>query len=95
MFTAARAGGPEPKAVPLGLVARLEEIASERIERAGARAMVQYRGQLMPLVPMGVDLDDAARPRRPVLVFSDAGRSMGLVVDEILDVVEEAGQKPA
>jgi two-component system chemotaxis sensor kinase CheA len=84
-----RAGGPEPKAVPLGLVARLEEIASERIERAGARAMVQYRGQLMPLVPMGVDLDDAARPRRPVLVFSDSGRSMGLVVDEILDVVED------
>jgi two-component system chemotaxis sensor kinase CheA len=84
-----RAGGPEPKAVPLGLVARLEEIAADRIERAGARAMVQYRGQLMPLVPMGVDLDDAARPRRPVLVFSDAGRSMGLVVDEILDVVED------
>lgn len=84
-----RAGGPEPKAVPLGLVARLEEIGAERIERAGARAMVQYRGQLMPLVPMGVDLDDPARTRRPVLVFSDAGRSMGLVVDEILDVVED------
>ncbi len=84
-----RAGGSEPKAVPLGLVARLEEIAAERIERAGARAMVQYRGQLMPLVPMGVDLEDATVPRRPVLVFSDAGRSMGLVVDEILDVVED------
>jgi two-component system chemotaxis sensor kinase CheA len=84
-----RAGGVEPKAVPLGLVARLEEIAAERIERAGARAMVQYRGQLMPLVPMGVDLEDASVARRPVLVFSDGGRSMGLVVDEILDVVED------
>ena len=84
-----RAGGSESKAVPLGLVARLEEIAAERIERAGARAMVQYRGQLMPLVPMGVDLDDPTVARRPVLVFSDGGRSMGLVVDEILDVVED------
>lgn len=84
-----RAGGAEPKAVPLGLVARLEEIGAERIERAGARAMVQYRGRLMPLVPMGVELDGASRPRRPVLVFSDGGRSMGLVVDEILDVVED------
>ncbi|WP_439576506.1 hybrid sensor histidine kinase/response regulator [Elioraea sp.] len=84
-----RAGGAEPKAVPLGLVARLEEIAADRIERAGARAMVQYRGRLMPLVPMGVDLDDATVARRPVLVFSDGGRSMGLVVDEILDVVED------
>jgi two-component system chemotaxis sensor kinase CheA len=84
-----RAGGVEPKAVPLNLVARLEEIAAEQIERAGARAMVQYRGQLMPLVPMGVDLDDASIKRRPVLVFSDGERSMGLVVDEILDVVED------
>jgi two-component system chemotaxis sensor kinase CheA len=84
-----RAGGAAPKAVPLGLVARLEEIAAERIERAGARAMVQYRGQLMPLVPMDVDLDDATVARRPVLVFSDGGRSMGLVVDEILDVVDD------
>jgi two-component system chemotaxis sensor kinase CheA len=26
---------------------------------------------------------------QPLLVFSDAGRSMGLVVDEIVDIVEE------
>ena len=84
-----RAGGSEPKAVPLGLVARLEEITTDRIERAGNRLLVQYRGQLMPLVPMDVDLDDPTVTRRPVLVFSDGGRSMGLVVDAILDVVED------
>ncbi|MFQ3623856.1 MAG: chemotaxis protein CheW, partial [Acetobacteraceae bacterium] len=84
-----RAGGPEPKAVPLGLVARLEEISPDRIEHSGGRAMVQYRGQLMPLVPLGQDFTLGAEDRRPVLVFTDQGRSVGLAVDEILDVVED------
>lgn len=84
-----RAGGAEPKAVPLGLVARLEEIESDRIERAGSRMLVQYRGQLMPLVPLGDDWLAGGQARRPVLVFSDRGRSVGLAVDEILDVVED------
>lgn len=84
-----RAGGTEQKAVPLGLVARLEEIETDRIERAGGRMLVQYRGQLMPLVALGGGLETAGAERRPVLVFSDRGRSVGLVVDEILDVVED------
>ncbi len=84
-----RAGGTEPKAVPLGLVARLEEIENDRIERSGDRFLVQYRGQLMPLVPLSGSFDNTSAGRRPVLVFSDRGRSVGLAVDEILDVVED------
>ncbi len=79
----------QPKAVPLGLVTRLEEIATDKIELSNGRYMVQYRDQLMPLVQMnGVD---RRRPRasQPILVFADDGRSMGLVVDEIIDIVEE------
>jgi len=50
--------------------------------------MVQYRDQLMPLVQMdGVAI--ASEGAQPILVFSDDGRSMGLVVDEIIDIVEE------
>src|SRR5262249_14488051 len=48
-----RAGGNEPKAVPLSLVTRLEEIEVERIESSNGRPMVQYRGKLMPLVHVG------------------------------------------
>jgi two-component system, chemotaxis family, sensor kinase CheA len=50
--------------------------------------MVQYRDQLMPLVEMeGVSVrKDGAQS---ILVFADDGRSMGLVVDEIVDIVEE------
>ena len=45
-----RAGSPEPKAVPLSLVTRLEEIDCQKIELSNGRHMVQYRGQLMPLI---------------------------------------------
>jgi two-component system chemotaxis sensor kinase CheA len=84
-----RAGGAAPKAVPLSLVARLEEIDITAIEQSNGMAVVQYRGQLMPLITV----DDSARikseGRQPVVVFTDDERSMGLVVDEITDIVED------
>src|SRR3954454_23966719 len=50
--------------------------------------MVQYRDQLLPLVLMnGVAVQ--SQGSQPILVFADDGRSMGLVVDEIIDIVEE------
>jgi two-component system chemotaxis sensor kinase CheA len=87
-----RAGDATPKAVPLGLVARLDDLPVEQIEYSGGVPVVQYRGQLMPLVPMGhggLSPDAEARGRQTVLVFSEGGRSLGLMVDAILDVVEE------
>ncbi len=86
-----RAGSDEPKAVPLSLVTRLEEIPADKIERANGRDVVQYRGALMPIVYV----DQASIARReetgvqPLLVFTDGDRSMGLAVDEIDDIVEE------
>jgi two-component system chemotaxis sensor kinase CheA len=83
-----RAGSAQPKAVPLGLVTRLEEIAVDKIELSNGRYMVQYRDQLMPLVQMkGVSVQTSGS--QPILVFADDQRSMGLVVDEIIDIVEE------
>lgn len=85
------AGSKEPKAVPLSLVTRLEEIDTTKVERSNGRDLVQYRGKLMPLVYLdGYDRSFAGeRSRQPVLVFSDDERSMGLVVDEIVDIVED------
>jgi two-component system chemotaxis sensor kinase CheA len=85
-----RAGSPEPKAVPLSLVTRLEEIDCRKIELSNGRHMVQYRGQLMPLVRVSDDISLKREGAQPLLVFSDAGRSMGLVVDEIIDIVEDS-----
>ena len=84
-----RAGSPEPKAVPLSLVTRLEEIDCRKIELSNGRHMVQYRGQLMPLVRVSDEVKIKREGAQPLLVFSDGGRSMGLVVDEIVDIVED------
>ncbi|AEV39155.1 Chemotaxis protein CheA [Pseudovibrio sp. FO-BEG1] len=84
-----RAGSEEPKAVPLSLVTRLEEFDVSKIEHSNGRDLVQYRGSLMPLVY--VNEGDRHKPEgtQPMLVFSDNGRSMGLVVDQIVDIVED------
>ncbi len=84
-----RAGAPEPKAVPLSLVTRLEEFEVSKIERSNGRDLVQYRGALMPLVYVNEGDSHKTEGTQPMLVFSDAGRSMGLVVDEIVDIVED------
>jgi two-component system, chemotaxis family, sensor kinase CheA len=84
-----RAGGGGPKAIPLELVARLEEIDLSQVERSQDRPMIQYRGRLMPLVACNPQFSWPGEGTRPVLVFTDAGRSMGLVVDEIIDIAEQ------
>jgi two-component system chemotaxis sensor kinase CheA len=88
-----RAGGADRMAIPLSLVARLEELAPERVERAGGREVVQYRGSILPLIRLDEDRPNGRRalyegPLK-VIVYAEHGRSVGLVVDEILDVVEE------
>ena len=84
-----RAGGNALKAVPLGLVARLEEIDMASVERAYGHPVVQYRGRLMPLVPFDPAHAWKTEGRQPILVFTDRDRSMGLAVDEIVDTVED------
>jgi two-component system chemotaxis sensor kinase CheA len=85
-----KGGDDVPKAVPLALVARLEEIDCASIEYTNGKTLVQYRGRLMPLVPVSEPLDfKEKKGRMPVLVFTDSGRSMGLVVNEIVDIIED------
>ena len=84
-----RAGAVEPKAVPLSLVARLEEIDVAQFERANNQIVVQYRGHLMPLVTVDPSYQIKEEGRQPILVFSDEERTMGLIVDEIVDIVED------
>ncbi len=80
-------------AMPLSKVARLEEISLESVETAGDARVVQYRGQIMPLVDVAKTLRLAGcEPGDPmqVIVHSENGRSVGLIVGDILDVVEES-----
>jgi two-component system chemotaxis sensor kinase CheA len=84
-----RAGSQSSCAVPLSLVTRLEEIDVETIEVTGDRHLVQYRGHLMPLICPGESVRVKESGSQPLLVFSDGVRSMALVVDQIVDIVEE------
>jgi len=83
-----RTGGSQRMAVPLGLVARLEDIPRDKIELSCGAPVTQYRGRLMPLIAIDGSLD-TSRPTQPLLVFAEGDRTMGLMVDEIVDVVED------
>ena len=84
-----RAGTEELKAVPLALVARLEEIDLAKVEHSHGVPMVQYRGHIMPLVPFNPDHEWGTEGRQATVVFTEGDRSMGLVVEDIIDIVED------
>ncbi|MFZ0963307.1 MAG: chemotaxis protein CheW [Terriglobia bacterium] len=99
-------GGPDDgrMAMPLSLVARLEEFARTAVEQTEGRHVVQYRGQILPLIHLSSALAErreqprTSGPSEPggedekiqVVVYTDQGRSVGLVVDRILDIAHEA-----
>jgi len=91
-----RSGSFEQLAIPLSLVARLEEFPLSLIEHAGGRRVVQYRSRILPLVTLKEVLEpespEQTEPLDPaqVIVFNDGDHSLGVVVDQILDVAEEA-----
>lgn len=78
-----------PKAVPLALLSRLEEIALSSVEYSNGQAVVQYRGQLMPLISLDGPHNFDGEGQCTVLVFADEGRYVGVVVNEIIDILEE------
>jgi two-component system chemotaxis sensor kinase CheA len=88
------AGAKAHMAIALSSVARLEEFPRRLVERAGGQEVVQYRGQILPLIHVARFLPDggaAAAPLDPmqVVVYTEHGRSVGLVVEHICDIVEE------
>src|SRR3712207_833194 len=78
-------------AIPLDTVTRLEQVRSESVERVGNREVVQYRGAILPIVRLDRHLGAYGASDREVLeviVYSDHGRSVAIVVEEILDIVD-------
>ena len=55
-----RAGSFDRLAVPLSLVARLEEFPQSSIEHAGGGEVVQYRNRILPLVSLAEVLEPGA-----------------------------------
>jgi two-component system chemotaxis sensor kinase CheA len=93
-------------AIPLSQVMRLEEFPVSAIEHTGNRDVVQYRGEMLPLLDVS-DLMSGREPRRrnditgsdgtiKTVVYANGGLRIGLVVRQILDTVEHriADQRP-
>ncbi len=80
------------KATPLAEVARIEEISEREIERVDGRSVIQYRGRLMPVVGAdGAPVTLSSENRTlPLLVFTRDEQSVGVLVEEIVDIVESA-----
>ena len=91
-----RAGSFTRLAMPLSLVARLEEFPRAQVECAGGRHVVQYRGGILTLVSLASVLEpnsqtDTALTNDPVqaIVVADGERNLGIMVDQILDIIDE------
>ena len=87
-------GSGRRAAIPLEMVTRLEEIPRESVEHVGGREVVQYRGHIMPLVRISALLGVYSEPAGEgsgvqLVVYTRGERSVGFVVDRILDIATE------
>src|SRR3569833_1546162 len=88
--------GDRRVAIPLDMVTRLEEFPADRIERVGAREVVQYRNQILPVLRLANLLDGYSHQEQdpqatvPVVVYTEGDRSVALAVEKILDIVEDS-----
>ncbi|RMD86713.1 MAG: histidine kinase [Candidatus Dadabacteria bacterium] len=88
-----RLGGDYRLAFPLSGVNRLEEFEANTLERLGDRLMVQYRGGILPLLDLSEFFGKGSAITGDtvnVIVHGGNGRAVGLVVGEIVDIVEES-----
>ncbi len=94
-------GGGRRVAIPLDTVTRLEQIRAASVERVGSREVVQYRGAILPIVRLDRHLgatssygyDEAAPETLEVIVYADRDRSVAIVVEEILDIIDDSEAK--
>ncbi len=81
-------------AIILNMVGRLEEFKRSSVEKSGNLDVVQYRGEIMPLIYLSQVFNTVSqndeRELMQAVVYVENGRSVGLVVDQIIDIVEEA-----
>jgi two-component system chemotaxis sensor kinase CheA len=87
--------GPHSRmAIPLSMVARLEEFSRTDIEYSGGKPVIRYRGQILPLIDVANHLASETSAQTEdgamqVVVYSEKDRSVGLIVGKIDDIVSE------
>jgi len=94
--------GDSRMAIPLSALARLEEFPVAQVEMSGKQWVTQYRGQILTLLRLNTVMEERRSRLRAlqvppaldagplqVLVLNHEGKSFGLVVEQILDIVED------
>lgn len=81
-------------AIDLATVGRLEKFPRSIVERAGGREVVQYRDHIINLLRLSECVGAGGMAAEEgdtlhVVVYSESGRTVALVVGHILDIVEE------
>jgi two-component system, chemotaxis family, sensor kinase CheA len=94
--------GDARMALPITALDRLEEMPTSQVEHSGRQWVAQYRGRILPLIHLRHALEERRRGARAavedkegsisVLVCHSEGESVGIVVERILDIVEDAAE---
>ncbi len=87
-------GKDRQAAIPLSHVSRLEEFDRSLIESGCDSDVIQYRGEIMPLISLmdvlGLQSDVVDTGNRVrVIVYSHRGKRVGFIVDRIIDTVHD------
>ncbi|QIK84288.1 chemotaxis protein CheA [Sanguibacter sp. HDW7] len=82
-------------AIPLDAVTRLEQIDPSRIEVAGHREVLRYRGAILPVLRLSSVLgaEPAGEGPLDVVVFTRGARSVAMVVGAIVEIVADTSEE--
>ena len=83
-----RAGAGVDKVLPLSSIARIETVSSDRIEVSNGMMLMHHQGRLTSIVAAAPDVD-LKQGDNTVFIISPDGEPFGLLIDEILDIIEE------
>lgn len=85
-----RVGPGALKAAPLSIISRIESVRSEDIFVTDGMRVMNHQGRLMPLISPADNVTPTMPGGvQPVLVIGVGGEPMGLLVSEIVDIIEE------
>ncbi len=85
-----KAGEDEFYGVPLAFVERIDTFAASQVEHSGGQEVMQYRGDVLPLMRLEPLLHLAAPPDASMLsllVFS-VEKDIGMVVQQVINTIE-------
>lgn len=89
--------GPEVQvAIPISQIARLEGLPANLLRRMGSREVMEYRGQIIPMLRLSQFLPNAefeessaSTSSIEVVIYTENRHTIGMLVGCIVDIIEE------